>query len=389
MATIRASAVFKLDPKGFDLRRGISGLVVMLLPLIVLGALGQEKYFLSVAFGALFTGLCDPGGKYSYRAPRLGSVAVVGALLTALGYWLGGAAWGWVVLAAFVVTMLAGLAAKYGAHRFTAALLLNIWFLVALALPRAYQADHVQTTAWPQALAWLIGATLMIGFIGVMWLAGGQSGRRQTGAELFPQDTTPVPVTAPMIMYAVIRAVAVAFAVAITFGLKLPNGDWMAIAALIAMKPNLQQSTLVGLQRLAGAAIGAGVATAFLLGVDSKIALGVIIVLLGGLAGAIRAVNYAWYCAAVAATVLIAEDIGHPTNLSEEGRRVAFTFAGVGIAILVTSLATLLAKHAATPDSDHQAPGGRKGDRRNPSEVAAVRPGSGSSTRWRKRSPPR
>jgi hypothetical protein len=65
---------------------------------------------------------------------------------------------------------------------------------------------------------------------------------------------------------------------------------------------------------------------------------------LGGLAGAIRAVNYAWYCAAVAATVLIAEDIGHPTNLSEEARRVAFTFAGVGIAVLVTYLASLLAK---------------------------------------------
>jgi hypothetical protein len=33
-------------------------------------------------------------------------------LLTRLGYWLGGGAWGWVVLAAFVVTVLAGLPAK-------------------------------------------------------------------------------------------------------------------------------------------------------------------------------------------------------------------------------------------------------------------------------------
>lgn len=156
-------------------------------------------------------------------------------------------------------------------------------------------------------------------------------------------------------MYAVIRAVAVAITVAIPFGLKLPNADWMPIAALVAMKPSLQQSTLVAAQRLAGAAIGAVLAAVFLLGVDSKIALGAVIVVLGGLAGAIRAVNYAWYCAAVAATVLIAEDIGHPASLSEEARRVGFTFAGVGIALLVTYLASLLAKHAPPAARPHPA----------------------------------
>lgn len=186
MAGIQASSVFKLNPKGFDLRRGISTLLVMLLPLVVLGALGEGKYFISVALAALFTGLCDPGGKYSYRAPRLAVFAVAGALLTALGYWLGGLAWGWVVLAASVITLLASLAAKYGAHRFTAALLLNIWFLIALSLPGAYAADHVHTSAWPQALAWLTGSALMIGYIGGMWLATGRSGRQQTGAELLP-----------------------------------------------------------------------------------------------------------------------------------------------------------------------------------------------------------
>ena len=122
--------------------------------------------------------------------------------------------------------------------------------------------------------------------------------------------------------FAVIRAIAVAAAVAIPFGLKLPNADWMLVAALAAMKPSLEQSTLVAVQRLAGTAIGAVVASVFLLGVDSTIILGVVV---GGLAGAIRAVNYAWYCAAVAGTVLIAEGLPHPTNLSEEARRVGFT----------------------------------------------------------------
>ncbi|MFK0259071.1 hypothetical protein [Streptomyces sp. NPDC090445] len=173
MAGFEVSAIFKIDRQGFNLRRGVSVLLVMLIPVVVLGALGEEEYFVSVALGALFTGLCDPGGRYSYRAPRLVVIAVSGALLTALGYWLGAQAWGLVVPAAFLVTVLAGLAVTYGMHRFVAALLLNIWFLVALALPAAYRADGVHTSAWPQALAWLIGSGLMIGYIGLMWLASG------------------------------------------------------------------------------------------------------------------------------------------------------------------------------------------------------------------------
>ncbi|MFF2571761.1 FUSC family protein [Streptomyces sp. NPDC058084] len=350
MARFEVSAIFKINAQGFSLRRGVSILLVMLLPLVVLGALGEEKYFVSVALGALFTGLCDPGGRYSYRAPRLGVIAVSGALLTALGYWLGAQAWGWVALAAFLVTTLAGLAVTYGARRFVAALLLNVWFLIALSLPSAYRADGVHTGAWPQALAWLIGSGLMIGYIGLMWLAGGRSGRQQTGAELLPGDTTPVPLSRKVIMYAVIRAVAVAAAVAIAFGLDVPNADWMPVAALVAMKPSLGQSTLVAAQRLTGTVIGAALAAAVLMGVDNKIVMGAVIVVLGGLAGAVRAVSYTWYIAAVAGTVLIAEGLPHPTVLAEEARRIGFTFAGVGIAVVVTYLAGLLAGHAAAGD---------------------------------------
>jgi hypothetical protein len=66
-----------------------------------------------------------------------------------------------------------------------------------------------------------------------------------------------------------------------------------------------------------------------------------------GLAGSIRAVNYALYCAALAGAVLIAVDLAHPTNLASEGRRVLFTFAGVGIAVIVMFLAGLLQKRTA------------------------------------------
>ena len=144
--------VFALNRKGLNVVRGVTvAAATMLLPLIVLTALGLEHYWISMSFGALFVWLSDPGGDYAFRVRDMALVGVIGALLTALGYGIGAGPWGFVVLAAFVVTVLAGLAVKYGAHRFVAALLLNIWLLVALALPGVYHLDHIQTNAWAQA----------------------------------------------------------------------------------------------------------------------------------------------------------------------------------------------------------------------------------------------
>jgi uncharacterized membrane protein YgaE (UPF0421/DUF939 family) len=165
-----------------------------------------------------------------------------------------------------------------------------------------------------------------------------------------------------VILFVLIRAIALSVAIAIAFGLHLPNADWMPVATLVAMKPSLEQSTLVAEQRLARAILGAAVAALFLLSVDNKYALGVVIVILGALAGSIRAVNYALYCAAVAGAVLIAMDLPHPSNLADEGRRVLFTLLGVGIAVVVMFLANLLQKRtvkAAPPQAPaHQARAG-------------------------------
>ena len=138
--------MFELNRKGLNLPRGVASLGVLLVPLIVLAVLEQEKYLLSVFFGALFVGLSDPGGGYLQRVSRLAEVGVIGAVLTALGFGIGGQAWGFAVLAAFVVTLLGGLAATFGLHRLVVAMLLNVWFIVALGLPASYQLDPLTRT---------------------------------------------------------------------------------------------------------------------------------------------------------------------------------------------------------------------------------------------------
>lgn len=147
-----------------------------------------------------------------------------------------------------------------------------------------------------------------------------------------------------------------AITIAIAYGLQVQDADWMPIAALVAMKTNVQQTTLAAEQRLAGAAIGAIVASVFLLSIDSKGVLSLLIIVLGALAGYTYSANYAYYCAALAAVLLIAIGLPHPTDLASEARRVLFTFVGVGIAVLITLLANLLQMRSpkATPGTSAQ-----------------------------------
>lgn len=90
----------------------------------------------------------------------------------------------------------------------------------------------------------------------VEWLVRGCQDRPQPVAEI-PGDTARRKLTRPLIMFAVIRALVIAGTIALAFGLNLSHGVWMPIAAIVPMKPSLQQTTLVGAQRLAGALIGA------------------------------------------------------------------------------------------------------------------------------------
>jgi hypothetical protein len=126
------SKLFELNPSGMNWPRGVLILTLMLVPLTVFLAIGHPEYLLSALFGVLFAAVADPGGSFGSSSSRVGVFALIGAAQTALAFGIGGDSWGWLVLAAFAVTLLAGLAVMFGVHRFVTALLLNIWFIVAL-----------------------------------------------------------------------------------------------------------------------------------------------------------------------------------------------------------------------------------------------------------------
>jgi hypothetical protein len=338
--------IFRLNRKGFDIERALVVLVLALVELIVLVKLGQEQYYWSAFFATLFIGLSDLGGSFGLRVGRMAFTGLIGALLTLIGFILGPGSWVLVTLAAFIVTLLGGLTVTYGLHRYVTGLLLNLWFVIALSLGSSYSLNHTSSSVWLQTLAWLAGAALWVVFVFILWLIRGRRDQPQPFMGI-PAETAERPLTRPVIMFAILRALALAIAIAIPFGLQLPHADWMPIAALIAMKGDLQQSTLVGLQRIAGALIGAVLAAILLLTVENKLALEVVALILLTAGASIRYVNYALYCAGIAAGVLVALDLSNPNNLSAEGERVLFTLAGIGIGVLVMYIANLLGKRAA------------------------------------------
>jgi uncharacterized membrane protein YccC len=350
------SKVVAINTAGINWPRGVMVLDVLLIPLIVFWAIGYEQYLLSTVFGLLLAVVADPGGTYAHRASRIAEFGLIGAGVTALGFALGGAAWGWLVLAAFAITLVAGLAVMFGVHRFVAALLLNIWFLVALGLAVSLH-PHPQITddTWAQVVAWAGGSALWLALTFIEWLI---RGRRDVPAPIaeVPGDTSRQRLTTPIVMFAVIRALAIAGCVALAFGLNLSHGYWIPIAAIVAMKPSVEQSALAGAQRVVGALIGAGAAVLLLLipahesglklfSVDRGLEMVAVVFIMHAVAT--RLVNYAVYYGFITAAVLILLDVPQPTNHGAEGERIGWALVGVAIGVIVMFLADRLAKRAA------------------------------------------
>ena len=79
--------------EGLNVPRGLMFVSVLPVPAIILAALDKQQYLLSAALRGLLVGLSDAGGEFGFPARRMAEVAMVGALLSALGSGIGAGAW--------------------------------------------------------------------------------------------------------------------------------------------------------------------------------------------------------------------------------------------------------------------------------------------------------
>ena len=113
------------------------------------------------------------------------------------------------------MTLVSGLAVRFGVHRFVAGLLLNVWFIIAFSLAAGFHNSHITSNTWAQVGAWAAGSAPWIALTFLGWLIRGRRDAPQFVAEI-PGDISGRPLTRPVIMFAVIRAAVMAGTVALS-----------------------------------------------------------------------------------------------------------------------------------------------------------------------------
>ena len=117
---------------------------------------------------------------------------------------------------------------------------------------------------------------------------------------------------------------------------------------MIDMKPRIEHSRLVGLQRTSSTALGAAVATPILLTVHNRDTLEVTIILLVAIGASKHGVNNAYDAAAIASNGPHRRRSAPAIQRhGSRDARVLFTFIGVGIGVTVMFIADRIQERSA------------------------------------------
>ena len=325
---------FKTDKLNWG--SGLRVVVALIVPLIVLGALGLTQYWPAVSFGAFFVGISDImtlKAPIGYRMRRLGIITLAGALLTALGLVLG-VNWELAVLGTFVITLLLGASLAWGKPAALAAYLLNIWFIASLS----FQGGAAQ--ALPQALAWLIGGALYMLLALVRF-------KRQPSPSEAVQGTAPVQspksffatyfalfrFTSPQFRYVLLKALAVTVGTAIGLGFGIPYAYWIPIFTLVIMQPDHEQTLNIVIQRMIGTILAAALAAVLLVSMHNQYLMALIIMAFAFLAVAMHGANMLIYIFFSTVVILLLVDFSTPGSLTDVWARMLNVFIGALIAV--------------------------------------------------------
>lgn len=229
---------------------------------------------------------------------------------------------------------------------------------LAFALVSAALAAGVAWLALYEENIWWISLETVIAFL----VAGHYAGSWELAAERlaavavggfvqvltvgFLREPSPAPpLTAAPVRPALLQAHALRAAVSVGLAtlaaarLGLHNGYWAPMTALIVLKPGLRDTGVRGLYRLAGTVGGCAAASLFALAFPhTAYVLALAILGCAWLAYALQRANYAVFSAAVTATVVFFQAVGHVPEAVSAIYRVAATLTGGGVALAVAYL---------------------------------------------------
>lgn len=324
------SDALRAEERRPELGMAVLGALVTGLPLAVGVASGHRVIGLFCSLGALNVALGLPWGTRVGRR-RWGTVALVGsaasvALATAVAPDL------WLTVLVTVVwvgawTLFRGL----GAAAIGVAFVSSAVFVIVAGQPGA-PGEIVSRT-----VAYLVGGgvTLVLA-VAVIRPTGGRTppGRVVDGRRLLALAREPGVVRSHALRAAVLVALA-------TLGYRLlhvPEGYWIPLAVVAVLQPDSVASRTRAIQRALGTLVGVAAAGAVIAAAPSEgVLVACVFVTAGGLF-ALKARNYFWMVALLTPLVLLMLSAVHPEGLRLVAYRVADTFAGTALALVVVEL---------------------------------------------------
>jgi hypothetical protein len=324
-----------IDRSKIDVRAGVVGLVVIAVLALTIAVRGPAA--LATVIGALVVLATDPPPRGRSWLVALLPIVVVGTVVTAVAVAVGEQP----VAAALLIGGVAAagaLQAGRSERAGTRNLIATLWVVSAFTL------HGTDPSPWDYAGAFALG-----GVIGIAVAA--LRARRATPEGMADDDTDPeLPpqkpvspgefVRGPIGRLALLRGVGVAVAVFVGITAFPAHPSWIAITALIVMRPPTRRAVLVGVQRSLGTSVGILVAVV-VASVVGENQLGLVLLFLTSafLMMTVREANYALFAALVTALVIYTQRIVG-ADATESGRdRFLETLIGVAIALVVLAVA--------------------------------------------------
>ncbi len=292
------------------------------------GALVAASGAISVGFGAFQRFTRNKVAPMLLAALGMASSAVFGSLL--------GEVWPALVVSAAIWAGVCGWALAFGQGPWWIALQWSIALFVAGAYPSGLHA------ALLRASLVLAGGALQLAIVAVVWRVQ----RRERGGHALRVRTylrfgrRQLPASRAMIPYALRAAGAVALCVVISRSLRMPNGYWAPMTALLVIRPTLGETVRRGMARGTGTLIGAGVATlvAALLRPGADLTAALVVVFAWG-AYAMRRVHYAALTTSITACIVFLLALFGLPEPANAAHRIIATLVGGAIALACAALA--------------------------------------------------
>ena len=322
-------SLLTLDLDQIDLRKGLMGVVAIAIVVVFVAIFGTVG--MTAGLAALFVIMADQPGSIRDRIVAVLLMTGFGALIAMVAVWAGTSNIWAATLLTFIVTGVATLVSGFGPGAAVRGLLLSIWAIVALTFGGDTE------TAVQLAVAFASGGAIAAV---ILWLRSRSSPEPAMEAETAASTRTLGDLArSPLGWFSLLRASAVALAMALGALLFPDHAIWAALTVVLVMKSKAGEAVAAGILRTFGTVAGVVAAEVVLGssgGPDAALLIGFFIAAFG--MAAFKKVNYALFVLFLTALLVLSQAlIGESADTAAIDRLLAtilgaaIAFSGIGI----------------------------------------------------------